>query len=1007
MSSSIGTNGEVASEREIFIDALARDPGDRGAFLADVCAGNEALRRRVEDLLASHEQATGFLEVPAVQQMIPGDYSSPIAEAPGSIVGRYKLLEKIGEGGMGIVYMAEQQTPVRRKVALKIVKPGMDSAQVIARFEAERQALAMMDHINIAKVLDAGATAAGRPYFVMELVHGTPITTYCDDNRLTLRQRLDLFTCVCRAVQHAHQKGIIHRDIKPSNVLVTMYDGRPVPKVIDFGVAKALEQRLTEQTLFTRYGVLVGTFEYMAPEQAEMSALGADTRSDIYSLGVLLYELLTGTTPLVADRVRQAALADVLKLIRDDDPPAPSTRLSSSGDALENISARRGSDPQRLTRSVRGELDWIVMRCLEKDRSRRYETADAVALDVSRYLNDEPVAASPPSARYRLGKFARRHRVGLLAGSAVLGALVVGAALATYGLVRAREDRKSAITARNIADEQRITAEKNLDRAKASEKKLWSYYNAARQQANNAEAVNRFLQGMFERSDVGEFHSDMTVREVLDRAARSLDENRASRDERIEASIRNALGTSYSGLGLYEQARHQLDAALEIRKRIFGESHPDVAQTISAIAGSLSQQGNLVEAERLHRQALEMRRKTLGREHAAVADTLSDLAFVLSQRKSQEAEALNEEALAIRIKLFGDESDKVAGSLHNKALVLQGQGKLEQAEEVARRSVELYRQRKGERSLQVARALKNLSSILSARNDLAAAEETARQSLQIKRDLLGQHHQEVLQAMQHLANLMRSRGDTAGAEELLLERLEGKLVQVNQEIKVRPNDPQLYRSRADIYGRRNDLKAAAADLRKVIELDPSNDLTWFDCCALHLLLGEQEVYRKLSHEMLERFKDDPRPDVAERGVKIALLTPEISAADMELCRQINTRTVADLSASRWYGAWFRLTSAILAYRSGDNEAVFKHIESAIEYNREPLPASQHITALCFSAMAHHKLGQANDARRDLETVGQILAAEHPTNTPRDLVRWNEFVALRVHYNEAKALIDPK
>src|SRR2546426_859701 len=351
----------------------------------------------------------------AAYPMLPAP-PGPAPEVPAyEMLGPYKLLEQIGEGGMGTVWMAQQTEPVKRLVAVKLIKAGMDSRQVIARFEAERQALALMDHPNIARVLDAGTTSAGRPYFVKDLVKGVPITRYCDEHHLTPRQRLDLFIPVCQATQHAHQKGIIHRDIKPSNVMVTLYDGKPVPKVIDFGVAKATEQRLTERTLFTQYGTLVGTLEYMSPEQAEMSALGVDTRSDIYSLGVLLYELLTGSTPLSHKRVREAAYGEVLRMIKEEEPPKPSTRLSDSGEALASISAQRHMEPAKLTKLVRGELDWIVMKALEKDRNRRYETANGFAADVQRYLNDEPVQACPPSAGYRLRKLVRRHKGPVLA----------------------------------------------------------------------------------------------------------------------------------------------------------------------------------------------------------------------------------------------------------------------------------------------------------------------------------------------------------------------------------------------------------------------------------------------------------------------------------------------------------------------------------------------------------------------------------------------------------------
>jgi WD40 repeat protein/serine/threonine protein kinase len=404
---------------------------ERRRFVDQACAGDAELKRRVEELIENHFRAGSFLESPAPH--LVGTVEAPASERPGTVIGPYKLLEQIGEGGFGVVFMAEQQQPVRRKVALKILKPGMDTRHVIARFEAERQALALMDHPNIAKVLDGGQTSSGRPYFVMDLVKGLPITDYCDQAQLTPRERLELFVHLCQAVQHAHQKGVIHRDLKPSNVLVTLHDGTPVVKVIDFGIAKATGQQLTDKTLFTNFAQLIGTPLYMSPEQAALSGLDVDTRSDIYSLGVLLYELLTGSTPFDKERLRTAGFDEIRRIIREEEPAKPSTRISTLGQAAATASDNRKSDPQRLSKLFRGELDWIVMKALEKDRNRRYESASALAADVQRYLHDEPVQACPPSALYRFRKFARRN-MRALATAALLGIMLlvaVGAVVAS------------------------------------------------------------------------------------------------------------------------------------------------------------------------------------------------------------------------------------------------------------------------------------------------------------------------------------------------------------------------------------------------------------------------------------------------------------------------------------------------------------------------------------------------------------------------------------------------
>lgn len=606
---------------------------ERRAYLDGACAGDAELRSRVEQLLRAHDTAGSFLDKPALD---PGPTVLAGGETTGAVIGRYKILQLIGEGGFGSVYMAEQLEPVTRKVALKIIKLGMDTRQVIARFEAERQALALMDHPNIARVFDAGATESGRPYFVMELVKGIAVTEYCNQNKLSTRERLELFLQVCYAVQHAHQKGIIHRDIKPNNVLVTLHNSKPVPKVIDFGIAKATSQRLTDKTLFTEFRQLIGTPEYMSPDQAEISGLDVDTRTDIYSLGVLLYELLTGTTPFDAKTLRKAPYGEIQRIIREEEPPRPSTRVETLAAQGSGLLRHYTVEPTALSKLIRGDLDWIVMKAMEKDRTRRYDTANDLANDVLRHMRNEPVLAGPPSVIYKTGKFIRRHRFAVAAGTSILLAILIGFFVSTSFYLQARRERDAARLARAKADEE----------------------------ADRSQRIADFLQDLFLSTNPDHALSrDVDVARVA-RTAKEVFGN----DHATVAATLSSSALQLQSAGELEAAEQLYNESLRLWRDIYGSNNINVGDTLRALGLLQITKGDDRAAEEALRESIRISRSLTVGETLTLSESLALLAGVVgNQNRFDEAIEMYRESIRIRRKIAPQQRLQIA--VTNNALL--------------------------------------------------------------------------------------------------------------------------------------------------------------------------------------------------------------------------------------------------------------------------------------------------------------------------------------------------
>jgi len=775
--------GTRKTDIEVFTEAIQLPTDERIAFLDRACADNGDLRGRIEALLRFNDRAGDFLENPPTVLISEGRAKVAAGEKPGDRVDRYQLLQQIGEGGCGVVFLAEQEEPVRRRVALKVVKPGMDTKSVIARFEAERQALAWMDHPNIAHVFDAGTTDSGRPYFVMELVRGVKITDYCEQKSLTTGGRLKLFIEVCEAVQHAHQKGIIHRDIKPSNILVaTEADGTAVPKVIDFGIAKATtNQRLTDKTLFTAFEMLIGTPAYMSPEQALLTSADVDTRTDIYSLGVLLYELLTGTTPFDSRELLKSGLDEIRRVITSQEPVRPSTRLKTMlATDLTAISLQQRADPPKLINDIRGDLDWIVMKALEKDRARRYATAHGLALDVQSYMAGEAVSARSPSRLYRFRKLVLRNKF-LFAGIGLIATVVIAALIiVSASLAKEIQSRREAVAA--SAKSQQVTTF------------LKDMLNGAGPRAAHGQDTT-MLRGILDQT-AARIENELTNQpaiqaEMLDLIGRLYDQIANSRKgeemERAALAIRRQTfgpeslqaAASLNDLGLVLMTQHKLPEAekahahaLAIRRRLLGEENPDTATSLNDLAAAYRDQGKLTQAEAMAQDALRIRRTLWGKDHLDVADSLRNLSIILgSQDRWQEAKEKAQEVLTIRRNLLGPEHPFIASALEDVAWAASGLHQFDEAQRLDAEALVMRQHLFGDSHPDVARNLNALGQLLGNRGELPAADAVLKATLSIQRKIVGEYDQATLETLDALGKVLNHEGKPAEAEPVLREAL--------------------------------------------------------------------------------------------------------------------------------------------------------------------------------------------------------------------------------------------